>query len=152
MSAPVEIKFTVPGTPVAKGRPRSRIVRPSNGKSFVSHYTPQKTESEEGAIRMFANTAMAGRPLMEGALEFSMCAYVPIPDSWPLKRKCAALAGDIFPTGKSDWDNYGKLVSDSLNQCVYKDDSQIVTATVHKRYSAKPRIVVSIKQKTPERV
>lgn len=147
MSPPAEIRFTVPGKPVAKGRPRSRIVTPSGGKPFVTLYTPKKTESEEGAIRHFASLAMAGRPLMDGPLEMSFCAYMPIMDSWSKAKKADALAGRIFPAGKIDIDNAAKIVMDALNNVCYRDDAQIVTAHLYKRFSENPRVSVVIREK-----
>jgi Holliday junction resolvase RusA-like endonuclease len=48
------------------------------------------------------------------------------------------------PTKRPDWDNLGKLVSDSLNGLAYKDDSQIVEATAAKYYSDRPRVEIEI--------
>ncbi len=147
MTAPVEIRFTVPGTPKGKARPRFRVVTPKGRKGFVQTYTPKETQSEEGAVRTFAGAAMAGRPPMEGPLELQLCAYMPIPASWSKVKTAAALAGEIFPTSKPDVDNAAKLILDSCNEICFRDDSQIVTATMHKRYSDRPRVVVIIKQK-----
>ena len=149
MADPIEIKFTVPGEPVGKARPRARIVKTKAGGEFVSMYTPKKTQSEEGAIRHFANLAMAGKPPMAGPLELHVCAYVPVSASWPKKRQADSLAGRAFPVSKPDADNYGKLVMDAMNSIVYVDDAQVVSATFHKRFSDRPRIVVVVKPKIP---
>ncbi len=50
----------------------------------------------------------------------------------------------IRPLKKSDWDNIGKIIADSLNEVAYKDDVQIVDAQVRKFYSDRPRVVVTI--------
>jgi Holliday junction resolvase RusA-like endonuclease len=152
-----EIKFTVPGKPVAKGRPRFRVVSPKAGsigkngkpkKAFVHTYTPQKTESEEGAIRHIAALAMrdAGCAPLCGPLVIQMCAYVPIPTSWSQKKQTDAKEGRIYPTSKPDWDNYAKM-QDACNLICWGDDAQIVDAHVYKRYSDTPRLVVCIKTK-----
>lgn len=46
---------------------------------------------------------------------------------------------------KADWDNFNKIVGDSLSGIVYKDDSQIVRATVEKYYDKQnPRIEIEV--------
>lgn len=147
MDEPDVIRITVPGEPVAKGRARSRIVTLGDGRQFVNHYTPKKTESEEGVIRYLAREAMAERPLMTGPLEILICAYRPIPSSWSNKKISRAVKGEIFPTTKPDYDNYAKI-QDALNKVVWVDDSQIVDAHVYKRYSPRPRLTVIVKKKT----
>lgn len=47
---------------------------------------------------------------------------------------------------KPDADNYLKGVKDALKGIIWKDDSQVVDAFVRKRYSARPRIEVKIKE------
>lgn len=142
----MEIRFSVPGKPVAKARPRGRIMVPKTGKAFVSMYSPAKTASEEGAIRHFAHLAMAGRPLLTGPLEFRVCAYLPITASWPKKKIAAAMAGLLYPPSKPDVDNYAKLAMDALNEIAYADDSQVVNLLAYKRYSDHPRLSVVVKQ------
>jgi len=141
-----EIKFTVPGKPRAKARPRFRVVTPKGKKSFVHTYTPKETETEEGVLRHIASIAMAGRAPLTGPLVIQMAAYLPVPASWTKKKREAALAGLIYPTSKPDWDNYAKI-QDGLNLIVWGDDAQIVDAHVYKRYSDTPRLVISVKDK-----
>lgn len=144
----VEIKFTVPGKPKPKGRPRFRVVQPKGKKGFVQTYTPKDTENEEGAIRHIAALAMrdAGFAPLCGPLIIQMCAYVPIPTSWSQKKQMEAEMGTIYPTSKPDWDNYAKM-QDALNTICWGDDAQIVDAHVYKRYSRTPRLVVCVKTK-----
>jgi Holliday junction resolvase RusA-like endonuclease len=146
MNAPVEIRFTVPGNPVPKGRARSRIVTAKDGRQFVTHYTPPKTESEEAVIRYYASQEMAGRELMSGPLAIHICVYRAIPASWSHKKIRLADAGELFPVIKPDYDNYAKM-QDALNKVIWNDDAQIVDAHIYKRYSSRPRISVIVKQK-----
>lgn len=146
-----EIKFTVPGKPKGKGRPRFRVVTPKGKKGFVHTYTPKETETEEGAIRHLASLAMAGRPPLDGPLIIQMCAFVPVPASWPVKKREMALAGLLYPTSKPDWDNYAKM-QDALNNICFTDDALIVDAHIYKRYSASPRLVISVKHKEDQNV
>jgi Holliday junction resolvase RusA-like endonuclease len=43
-------------------------------------------------------------------------------------------------------DNYLKGVKDALKGVIWKDDSQVVEVFARKRYSARPRIEVKIKE------
>jgi len=56
------------------------------------------------------------------------------------------ITGVIRPTKKPDWDNIGKVIADSLNQIAYRDDAQIVSATVEKLYSLTPQVEVTIQE------
>jgi Holliday junction resolvase RusA-like endonuclease len=148
----IEVRFTIPGIPKGKARPRFRIVTPKGRKGFVSTYTPAETRNEEGVVRQFAQIAMAGRPPLEGPLEFHMAAYLPVPSSWSGKKRERALADQIYPVSAPDADNIAKLVLDAIPEIVFRNDSQVVTAVLHKRFSATPRVVVIVKQKLPKPV
>jgi Holliday junction resolvase RusA-like endonuclease len=48
---------------------------------------------------------------------------------------------------KSDWDNYNKLSMDSMSGILWKDDSQILKATVEKFYDKEnPRIEIILSE------
>ena len=66
-----------------------------------------------------------------------------IPKSWPKAKKQAAMIGEIQHTGKPDADNVLKTVGDALNGIVWKDDSQIVSASINKRYGVQPALVLT---------
>lgn len=129
------ITITLPGVPHGKGRPR--ITK----RGFA--YTPEKTRSYEAELKFAALQVMGGKPVMDGALIVTMVANFPVAASWSKKKQAAALAGDIRPTGKPDADNLLKCL-DSLNQVVWKDDAQIVSATIIKRYSERPGVTITI--------
>lgn len=134
------IAFTIPGTPVAKGRPK--FARRGN---FVTTYTPEKTASYENLVRMQADAAMAGRPPIDGATNVEISLMVLPPESWSKKKRAAALAGEIFPTTKPDVDNVIKGIFDAMNDIVWKDDKQVVDLVVRKRYSETPMAKVIVK-------
>lgn len=133
------VSFTVPGNPRGKGRPRAGLVG-----GHVRVYTDAKTRSEEGAIRMVAAAAMSGRSPHSGPVVLRLCAYRAIPSGFSKTKAAAAERGEIVPTTKPDLDNYTKMV-DALNGIVWTDDSQVVTAIVHKRYSERPRLVIDVR-------
>lgn len=132
------ISFTVPGTPVAKGRPRSFI---RGGR--IGHFTPEKTVRYESLVAHEAGFAMgAGSPL-EGAVRLCVMAYFPIPASWSLKRQNAALDGLEHVAKKPDLDNVVKAVKDGMNGVAWRDDCQVVSLVANKEYSDRPRVEVT---------
>ena len=123
--------LTIPGEPVAKGRPRVT----SKGVA----YTPQKTVNYETLVKeLWAIKHSAEKPL-EGPLCVYINAYFAIPKSWSKKKRQDALNEAILPTGKRDCDNVAKSLLDALNQLAYADDAQVTTLIVQKKYSERPR-------------
>lgn len=127
--------FIVPGVPQGKGR--ARFVR-ATGRT----YTPAKTVSYEAAIRACAQEAMilAGYKLFEGPVRLTVQAIFERPKSWP-KKKLA-----FWHTSKPDGSNIQKAAEDAMNGIVFKDDSQIASASVIKSYSGdgSARLVVQV--------
>jgi Holliday junction resolvase RusA-like endonuclease len=132
----VMIRIELVGEPKGKGRPRFM-------RATGHTYTPEATRSYEAALRYAAQEAMAGRPLLGGALWLDVAAWVPIPASWSGRRQRQAAAGLIRPTTRPDFDNYLKAL-DALNKVVWRDDAQIVTQSFSKFYSTQPKLVVLV--------
>lgn len=130
------IEIVLLGKPVAKGRPRFN-------KETGRAYTPAPTAKYETMLRYAAEQVMGDRPPLEGPLRLRMSIVAPIPVSWPAKRRAAALAGDIRPTGKPDLDNFMKVI-DAANLVVWVDDSQITDATLTKSYGEKPMLLIRV--------
>lgn len=141
--------FSVPGAPVGKQRARSRIVTTGAGKQFVSHYTPKETVSYENLIKTKAEAAMGVRPLILGAVELIITAFVVPPASWSQKKQRASLSGEIFPTSKPDIDNMLKALCDGLNGIVWQDDKQVADLRMSKRYASVPGLTVAIREVRP---
>lgn len=133
------ITFTIPGQPIGKGRPR---VGKRGG--FTQLYTPEKTVSYESRVAFAGHQAMAGQPVLEGAVVVSLDIRVQVPASWSKKKQAAALAGELHPTTKPDIDNVEKAIFDGLNGVTWKDDVQVVRVTKAKRYGGSPGVEVSI--------
>lgn len=123
------VVVTIPGPPVAKGRPRMT----RTGRAF----TPAKTRAAEGYMR-HAIAAQAGQPMLEGALQVTVIAMLPIPASWSQRKRADAAAGIVRPIGKPDGDNLAKSVCDAANGLLWRDDGQIVSLHISKTYSDKP--------------
>lgn len=139
LSAPVF--FTIPGTPVAKGRPRSFV---RGGR--VGHFTPEKTVRYESLVAHEASFAMAGGSPVEGPVRLCVMAYFPIPASWSKKRQKAALGGSEHVTKKPDLDNVVKAVKDGMNGVAWRDDCQVVSLVANKEYSDRPRVEVRFEE------
>lgn len=135
-----EIRFSIPGSPFGKQRPR--VVTRGN---FSKAYTPKETVSYENLVKvMYQNTAK-GFMFPDGTqLCVEITAYYEVPKSTSKKKAAEMLAGTIRPTKKPDFDNIGKIICDSLNKIAYHDDSAIVDAEVHKYYAEVPRVEVII--------
>jgi Holliday junction resolvase RusA-like endonuclease len=136
------IVITLAGVPTGKGRPRFV-------KATARAYTPEKTRSYEDSLRLMGQVAMTGRSLIDGPVAIWINADFPVPASWSKKKRAAALIGSVRPCGKPDFDNLAKVCGDALNQIVWRDDSQIVEASITKRYSDKPSFTVKIIEVCP---
>lgn len=131
------IIVSVPGPPVAKGRPRVT----ARGK-FARVYTPAKTRHYEDTIRCAAVEVMKDRKPIEGAIVLSVTAYVGMPESLRGAKRSDAIDGILKPTTRPDADNYAKAALDGCNGILFRDDSQVADLIVRKRYSVEPRLVI----------
>lgn len=133
------VKFTVLGEP--RGKQRPRVTRKGNT------YTLAETVQYENLVRMeYRRQCGDYRFPDDAALDMRIMAYYAIPKSASKKKRQEMLEHRIRPLKKSDWDNVGKIIADSLNEIAYKDDVQIVDGQVRKFYSDKPRVVVTIQE------
>lgn len=114
-----------------RGKQRPKIVRRANSP-FPVAVTPDETVIAENRIKGHVAGEWLPRPPYEGPLQLQVTARMMKPLSKPKKKRC-------WPTGKPDWDNLGKLVSDALNGLVYRDDAQICRAFVEKDYCTPER-------------
>lgn len=133
----MEITFTLPGGPQGKGRPR--YVR-RTGRA----YTPDKTVAYEELVRQRFIEAANGQDFGEGPVFVIITAFFQIPKSFSKKKTEQAIEGTLYPTKKPDWDNIGKIICDALNGIAYKDDSQVVAATVVKVYGIGQKVEVDM--------
>lgn len=126
----------LPGPPKGKGRPRF-----SRKSGFA--YTPETTRNYEAQLKDVGDKAMRGAAPIEGPLKVEVFAGFPVPQSWSRKKQAQALRGQIRPTGKPDLDNILKCL-DALNAIVWRDDAQIVIASIIKRYTDRPRLRIEV--------
>jgi Holliday junction resolvase RusA-like endonuclease len=132
------VRIVVPGPPVPKGRPR---VTTRGG--FARAFTPAKTRRYEDLIRLKAAEHMElfTLPQLQGALSVKIRAFMQTPQAIAKHKAKGPLAetGELRPLTKPDVDNFAKVI-DALNGIVWRDDSQVVSLTVDKFYSSRPRL------------
>lgn len=132
------IEFTIPGSPVAKGRPRFARIG-----GFVRAYTPKETADHEDFVAECARRHFP-EPL-SGALRVEVILFMPMPKRLRKADKQAALLGSFRPvSSRSDVDNHAKAVLDGLQGVAYKNDCAVVELEVRKFYGLDPRTIVKV--------
>lgn len=133
------VRFTVPGEPVGKGRPRATTI---NGSARM--YTPKKTANYESIVALAAQHAMADTMPFACALQVEIEAVHSVPASWSTKKRAEALCGAMHPTTKPDIDNIAKAIADGGNGVAWVDDKQIARLLVIRRYGDTPGVHVRV--------
>ncbi len=166
VAGPVFLAFEIQGKPGHKARHRSRIVWPAGvwrtpndrraprymletdkNQVFIQQYPDPDTEKYEAMIREYAGLLMNVKhvPPTERPVALMVHSYRPLLKSFSKTERARAIAGNILPATKPDWDNYGKI-TDALNEVVWKDDSQVCCGTVIKVYSEQPALRIEIRE------
>jgi Holliday junction resolvase RusA-like endonuclease len=117
------MKFTIPGEPTGKARPR--VTR------WGTHNT-EKTILYENLVKMCYQEQC--NTYTEKPLYVKIVAFYGIPKSTSKKNAEKMIFGEIRPCKKPDIDNVAKIILDSLNGVAYKDDTQVVSLLVEKWY------------------
>lgn len=144
------LEFTVPGIPVAKGRPRFRVVIPKDPKkkSFVHTYTAKETVHYEEVIASYCQNEVYETestlnpswkpgmfPLDEPLILVATLTFVR-----PKSRK-----KDALMDRKPDISNVIKGLEDGMsNGGALKNDSRIVESHERKLYGPAPSTHVQI--------
>lgn len=133
------IKFTVPGKPVGKQRPRF-----SRTFTGVRTYTPRKTAEYESLVRI--SYRQVSKQKLEGAISATIYGYFEPPRSISKKQREQMLKGDISYIKKIDSDNLAKSILDALNGVAYDDDAQVCLLIVQKLYAETARVEVVLEE------
>jgi Holliday junction resolvase RusA-like endonuclease len=120
------VRFTIPGAPRAKGRPR--FSRPS-GRT----YTDDVTAVYENLVRLAAQTEFP-EPFASAVSINLRFRLVPAASS-SRKQRERMLAGLLDPVKRPDLDNLAKTVLDGLNGVAFIDDAQVVRLFAEKIYA-----------------
>lgn len=131
-----QLIFSVEGDPVGKQRPRF-----SRGRT----YTPKKTVDYEAEIADKAMVAMGPCTPLETPVAVYIYINHAIPASYSKKRKEACFNRFERPK-KPDLDNVAKSFLDAMNGIVYKDDVQVVSLHVTKRYDTIASVHVCVRE------
>ena len=138
----MRIDLTIPGKPVAQGRPR--FYRRGN---FVVATDPKASKVSKADLQYLAQKHKEDNnidELLDGPLGLDIMAYFPCPKSrW---RKTNPRPEEHHAK-RPDADNIAKAIKDGLTGVFYHDDSQISELIIRKRIAAQgeaPRIVVSL--------
>lgn len=136
---PTILTLTIPGIPVGKGRPKF-----TTAGRFARAYTPAKTRHYEDLIRCAAANAMGDRLPLDEPVSMVVTAYVAMPKSLSQAKRIDAVAGILKPCTRPDLDNYAKAALDGCNAIIFRDDSCVTDLIIRKRYSDRPRLVITI--------
>jgi Holliday junction resolvase RusA-like endonuclease len=121
------IRIIVPGVPV-----------PQN-----SSWARPNCQAYKKAVAVLAKREMAGcEPISAGVVEIDF--FLPIPNSWTLKKSDAAKAGVLRPTVKPDILDLVRAVKEALKGIVYEDGARVIEIHVSKSYSDEPRTEIVI--------
>lgn len=135
----MQIHFQVKGDPKGKGRPRfSRV------GSFTKVYSDKQTLTYEAMIATFAKQAMGGTEPLKTPVSVFLYVRLPIPQSYPKKRREACLSGAEKPCKKPDIDNIAKTYLDAMNGVIFVDDTQVIDLHVKKLYAEKAGVDVMV--------
>lgn len=132
------MKFHLEEIPIPKARHRTKIA----GKKLIA-YDPQS--QKKNSTRWKLKRAMSRKGYIKacvGTLQLTLCLGIPMPKSWPQKRKNALLGR--FCITRPDLDNYLKYYCDVMNDIVYDDDKRISFICSSKIYSVKPFVEIEI--------
>ena len=131
------LKVTIPGAPVAQGRPRF-----SNVHGYPMAYESKKCRDYKLYAAMIIQDAWQSKPI-DGYFMVTIDVYLELPKSWSKKEKNRALSGLVRP-GKPDLDNYAKSLLDACNKVVWNNDSQVVSLIISKWYDIVARAELEV--------
>lgn len=126
MAPGAEITVTIPGEPVAQGRPRAFVARKSGRPRL---YDPPRARAWKAAARAWMTIAMNRRPPLLGPVLVRIQAVWACPrDEWrvraPRKRRDHGQ--------RPDAENVAKAVLDAASGICYRDDAQVAKLYVEK--------------------
>ena len=132
------MKLTIPGKPIAKGRPKIDSRGP-----FARAVTPQRTETYESKVAVLARQVF--ETPIDGPVVVDILAY------WPMKgtKRKTVPRPAVRKCTNPDADNVAKAILDGLNGIAFLDDAQVARLTVEKWHAAQgdpPRVEVEVRE------
>lgn len=118
--------FIVEGKCVGKERP---VV--SNGHAF----TPKRTRDYENKV-LDAFVGAENDLDFNGPIEAFITVYVKMPTSWSRKRRIENQGKPPIDIRTPDLDNAAKSILDALSGLAYKDDKQVVSLDISRKWGS----------------
>lgn len=132
-------KFEILERAIGKERPRL------NKRTGVV-YTPTKTSTFEEKVQWaFKRKYNIEQKLSENPFKVKITAIFK-PAKTLSKKEKAELIEKVDYTHKPDIDNIAKIILDSLNGLVYKDDKQVSALLIFKDYGEEDKIIVELEE------
>jgi Holliday junction resolvase RusA-like endonuclease len=129
------MKFTIPGDPHGKERPRKG--------QYGNMYTPAKTVAYEEKIRTcYLSVRDRPRTPTKGPVLVWVDVYHAVPKKTEESDLEAVLSS--YATVKPDGDNVEKSLLDALCGLYYEDDKQVVGMIWRKYFAVEPRVEVRV--------
>lgn len=125
------IEITIPGSYSQK---RHR----TNGYRRYDPSAPDKKTIREHLLPIKPD-----KPL-EGKFEIKIVSFIQTPTSWSQKKQ-KEYEGR-YRAKTPDTDNIDKIIFDSMNDYILKDDKQIVRSVTEKRYSKTPATYIKLER------
>lgn len=126
----------IPVTPTPKARARTVF---NHGK--VRSFTPQKTVDAQELIKWHLRREFKGEMIKESC-EVVIVFSMPFPASWSKNKQDEMLW--LPHTSKPDIDNMEKLLLDSCNEILWKDDGLVWKIAATKIYARVPMIEFTV--------
>ena len=132
-------EFEVPGEITGKQRPRVNMYT-------GNVYTPNKTKDYEEWIRQNFFIKYPNYNMLENRIKMEIVAYLKMPKTVKKLEKEKILKNEISPQKKPDIDNIAKVVLDSLNNYVIKDDIQVSKISIEKKFSEEEKLYIKLEE------
>jgi crossover junction endodeoxyribonuclease RusA len=129
--------FFAPGIPSTKGSTRGFVVPAKGGgkpRAIVTNDAGPKAKMWAAIINAAAHDAMAGRPLLEGAVSVAIAFYLSRPKAH-FSSKGLRPNAPRHVAKRPDVDKLARCALDALTGVVFADDAQIARLEVEKRYT-----------------
>ena len=132
----------IPTLPIAQKRHRHTF-RSSHGHTYDPSVKDKKI------VKAFMLKGMKSKDLYLNELSLMITFVFPWPKKWYRTGKYSHLLKDTAPeihTKKPDIDNLLKLIMDSGNGVVWKDDCQIWEVQMRKIYGDPPKTIIQLEE------
>lgn len=130
------LKLFIPGKPIPKGRPRSRVTTPKDRKPFVQVYTDHETVAWEDTVAWTAKRQILSIPPDDdGEFTLPFEGRVIMDLRFNLARPKYAKNIPYPMKSRSDVDNLAKSVMDGLQKAgVLANDNLVTDLMIRKRF------------------